>query len=181
MTTSRRAFLAGLGATAAAFALAGCGRTATEADAADAATRFDPKHPPTAPELDDDTPKYVEEARAFLVVVPAALHARAQALLPPEVQQGLEHGLLALSDVCPHDRIQLSRCRTSRWFECPACGSMFDGLGDKKGGPSPAGMTLHPVTVDDGDNVIIASRERIVGLPIGTLLVDQPAAGPHCV
>jgi Rieske Fe-S protein len=173
----RRQFL--LGAVAAAAAVAGaCGRTRelplTKASIGHVA-------PPAAPpDLDTNEPEYVEAARAFLVTVPPAVVARARALLPPETRIGLDHGLLALSERCPSDGLQLKHCPTSAWFECPGCGSQFDALGDKTGGPAPQGMSLHGISVE-GDVVSIVAKPRLDGLPFDVRLVDHPAAGPHCV
>jgi hypothetical protein len=172
----RRRFLLAVGGTAAAFVLTGCG---SSADPAPAAESVDPEQAPAAPELASHVPKYVRDARAYLVTVPPALVHRAMALVPEEARDGLNQRLLALSDVCPRDRIQLQRCSSSGFFECPACGSFFDALGDKSSGPAPAGMWFHRVIVENGEVSIVGSP-RYAGLPVGTRLVQQAAAGPHC-
>ncbi|HVM09727.1 MAG TPA: hypothetical protein VM345_14765 [Acidimicrobiales bacterium] len=125
------------------------------------------------------TPRYVDGVRAWIVKIPEVAMERAQALLPADVQRGAADGLLALSDVCPADKIQLKYCRSSGWFECPGCGSRFDGLGHKTGGPAPRGLTFHPVQVDGGD-VVVSPRPLIDGLPIDRRIVEHRAQGTHC-
>jgi hypothetical protein len=182
---NRRRFLALLGGAAGALAVGGChdggGGDSVAAAAPDPDLVNPDVDPPAAPELDGQTPRFVEEARAYLVAVPAALRPRARALLAPVVRAGLERGLLALSDVCPSDQIQLRWCASAAWFECPACGSQFDALGDKMGGPATAGMSVLRVTVGDDDEVAVEPRPLHPGLAAGVRLVDQPAAGPHCI
>ena len=102
-------------------------------------------------------------------------------MLPSPLRVGLEHGLLALSDVCPKDRIQLRFCESSAWFECPACGSMFNGLGDWTAGPAPAGMFLQRVTIDEDEVVSVDRRPLHPGVAHGSALVQHRAAGPHCI
>jgi hypothetical protein len=174
----RRGFLLGaLGSLTLTFV--GCGTG--DGDAADAIDEARLPAPPAPAELATREPVFVEDARAFLVEVPTALLARARALLPPETRDGLDHrGLLALSDVCPKEQLQLRHCPSSRWFFCPGCGSVFDALGDQTGGPAPRGMSFFRVRVDADDEVSIDRHPTIDGLRIGLRIVDQPAAGPHC-
>jgi hypothetical protein len=177
---SRRAFLGGAVATM--FVGVACGSSEDGAPSFDAeAAREARLDPPAAPELADHTPRFVEEARAYLVVVPAAVRPRARLLLPPETRTGLEHGLLALSDACPKDQLQLRFCESSTWFECPGCGSQFDGLGDRKAGPAPTGMWFHRVTVGDDDEVAVDAKPRIRGLGPDVALVQHRPAGTFCV
>src|SRR5687767_6538647 len=59
------------------------------------------------------------------------------------------------------------------------CGPQFDGLGDRKAGPAPAGMSLHRITVDDDDLVSVDAKPRLAGLPSGSQLVRHEAPGSH--
>ena len=126
------------------------------------------------------TPRYVEDARAWIVAVPDEVRERAVALLPADVHAGVREGMLALSEVCPSDKLKLVHCESSSWFECPGCGSKFSGLGDKVGGPAPAGMSLRPLHVDAAGEVVISPTKPVDGLRSGTSLVRQKATGPHC-
>lgn len=124
-------------------------------------------------------PRYVEEARAWVTPLPAVAVARAKALLPDDVQKSIDAGFLALADACPFDKLQLVFCKSAGWFECPGCGSRYDGLGAAKGGPTSAGMTMLPVSLDDGE-VVVHPRPRVTGVGSGTFLVVHRPTGPHC-
>ena len=178
---TRRAFLAGAASTVA-LLLSGCGRGDTAASATPT-TAFRPERAPTVPGLSEMEPRFVEDARAYLVGVPPVLRERARALLPPEVHRGVDAGLLALSDVCPSDQLQLRFCETSRWFACPGCGSMFDILGAWRAGPAPRGMTMFGLAItDDADReVSVVRHPKVPGLPNGTRLAAHEPAGPFCL
>ena len=169
---SRRGFLTGL----AAFGLAGCGRGSTRTEHIDL-SRLDP---PIDYVLGGDRPKYVEKARAWLVPIPKAALSRAEALLPFSLHDGIRAGLLAVSDICPNDKVQLVFCPTSLWFECPGCGSKFNAFGDFKAGPAPAGMSLVPLDIGRDGTVAASTRAPLSGLARGVHLINQDAAGPHC-
>ena len=167
----RRTFVLGVGAL---FAGAACGRgVAARQQAVDL---------PAAATVDlyrGGEPRYVEDARAWVTPVPAVAAARAKALLPDDMQKSLASGFLALSEACPFDKLRLVFCKTAGWFECPGCGSRYDGLGSATGGPTAAGMTMLPVSLDDGE-VIVHPRPRVTGLAKGTYLVQHRPTGPHC-
>jgi hypothetical protein len=162
--------------------LSGCGRGSSSSATTPPVT-FDPEDAPTVPDLGEMTPEHVEDARTFLVAVPPALRARARGLLPPEVHEGVDSGLLGLSDVCPSDQIQLRFCETSRWFNCPACGSMFDILGGYRAGPASRGMTMFGLSIGDPPdrNVSIRRHPELAGLARDAHLAAQEPSGPFCL
>lgn len=127
-----------------------------------------------------DQPLYVAEAKAWLVALDddeaAALAEVADVALRP----GLELGLLALYEKCPHLGCRVPYCSSSEWFECACHGAHFTRLGEHRAGPGPRGLDALPIVVD-GEIVRIGQTERVAGPPVGTELIDQPAAGPHCV
>ena len=173
-----------LGTAASAVALlAGCGRDSASSAASTPPVTFDPERAPALPELASMEPEYVEDARTFLVAIPPALRARARALLPPEVHEGLEAGLLGLSDVCPTDQIQLRFCQTSRWYDCPACGSKFDTIGGYRAGPAPRGMTMFGLSIGDEPDrdVSIRRHPELPGLARTARLAEVERAGPFCL
>jgi len=127
----------------------------------------------------DGGPLYIASARCFIAAIPGPLVNAAEAAYDPAVHLGVAAGVVAFSQSCPYDLIQLPYCRTSAWFECPACGSHFSMFGEKKGGPAPRGMTLVPMAPSD-NGIVIDTTRTVSGLAIGIDFSHQQAAGPHC-
>ena len=53
---------------------------------------------------------------------------------------GMQNGIVALYQKCPHLGCRVPQCVSSQWFECPCHGSQYNRVGEKKGGPAPRGM-----------------------------------------
>ncbi len=125
-------------------------------------------------------PTYAPAARSWLVALTEqeaqALAATADESLLP----GLEHGVLALAEKCPHLGCRVPFCDSSEWFECMCHGSMYTRVGEHREGPGPRGLDAHPVVVVDGV-VSIDVRNVVRGAPPGTVVVEQAPSGPHCV
>jgi cytochrome b6-f complex iron-sulfur subunit len=94
---------------------------------------------------------------------------------------GMEEGLVALYQKCPHLGCRVPSCVSSQWFECPCHGSQYNRVGEKKGGPAPRGMDRFVLTVSATSDVIIDTGTVIPGPPIGTNTTGQEAEGPHCI
>jgi cytochrome b6-f complex iron-sulfur subunit len=97
------------------------------------------------------------------------------------VLTGMESGLVALYQKCPHLGCRVPSCVSSQWFECPCHGSQYNRVGEKKGGPAPRGMDHFVLTVSNTSDVIIDTGTVIPGPPIGTNTTGQEAEGPHCI
>lgn len=125
---------------------------------------------------------YNSTARSYLTAYPSDAVPKAKgvaaykALIP-----GMEAGLVALWQKCPHLGCRVPQCESSQWFECPCHGSQYNRVGEKKGGPAPRGMDHFLVTVSSGGAVTIDTANPIQGAPIGTNTTGQEAEGPHCV
>ena len=125
---------------------------------------------------------YNATARTWLTEFPTEALPKARAvgeytrLLP-----GMERGLVASYQKCPHLGCRVPECKTSQWFECPCHGSQYNRVGEKKGGPAPRGLDHFVVTVADSGDVVIDTGEVIAGPPIGTNTTGQEAEGPHCI
>ncbi len=127
---------------------------------------------------------YKAEGRMWITEYPSSALPKARiayaglACLP-----GMEEGIVALYQKCPHLGCRVPDCKTSQWFECPCHGSQYNRVGEKKGGPAPRGMDRFPVAVGpDGSVVVDTAGAKIVqGPPIGTNTTGQEAEGPHCV
>ncbi len=96
------------------------------------------------------------------------------------VLEGYDQGIVALYQKCVHLGCRVPWCKTSQWFECPCHGSQYNRVGEKKGGPAPRGLDRFPVEVQGGQ-VVVDTKQRIEGPPIGTNTTGQEAEGPHCV
>ena len=123
---------------------------------------------------------YSAEGRMWLTAYPASAIDKAKKVYPPTVLGGMEAGVLALYQKCPHLGCRVPSCATSQWFECPCHGSQYNQAGEKKGGPAPRGMDRFAMEVTAG--VLTVNTGQIIqGPPIGTNTTGQEAEGPHCV
>ena len=126
-------------------------------------------------------PKYVAEARTYMVPYPKIALEKAKKVYSGAVLDGMNVGLVALYQKCVHLGCRVPWCSTSQWFECPCHGSQYNRVGEKKGGPAPRGLDRFPITVGDGGLITVDSSARVDGPPIGTNTSGQEAEGPHCV
>jgi cytochrome b6-f complex iron-sulfur subunit len=125
-------------------------------------------------------PKYVAEGRTYLVHYPKEAVTKARDVYAGAVLEGMEAGVVALYQKCPHLGCRVPWCGTSQWFECPCHGSQYNRVGEKKGGPAPRGMDRFAVNVSGGI-VTVDTAARTEGPPIGVNTTGQEAEGPHCV
>ena len=125
---------------------------------------------------------YFPEARSWITEYPKESLSKGKDAYGHQgpVYSGLESGLIALYQKCPHLGCRVPECKSSQWFECPCHGSQFNRVGEKKGGPAARGMDRFGVSVTNG-NVVIDTGTVFGGPPIGTNTTGQEAEGPHCV
>ena len=94
---------------------------------------------------------------------------------------GLDGGVIALYQKCPHLGCRVPECVTSQWFECPCHGSQYNRVGEKRGGPAPRGMDRFAVSVSADGVLTVDTGTVIQGPPIGTNTTGQEAEGPNCI
>jgi len=125
---------------------------------------------------------YTPQARAWITEYPREGVAKARVAYDSQapVLAGMESGIVALYQKCPHLGCRVPECASSQWFECPCHGSQFNRVGEKKGGPAPRGMDRFGVSVANGI-VVVDTGSVFGGPPIGTNTTGQEAEGPHCV
>jgi cytochrome b6-f complex iron-sulfur subunit len=125
---------------------------------------------------------YVPEARSWVTEYPkeALAKAKVQYGAQAPVYAGMEAGIVALYQKCPHLGCRVPTCSTSQWFECPCHGSQYNRVGEKKGGPAPRGMDRFGIAVNNGV-VVIDTGTVFAGPAIGSNTTGQEAEGPHCV
>lgn len=126
-------------------------------------------------------PFYVPAARTYLLPFPTAAVGKAKkvpqyALLIP----GMQQGIIASYQKCPHLGCKVPWCPSSQWFECPCHGSKYNRVGEKTGGPAPRGMDHFMLDISTG-KITIDTSTPIEGAPIGTDTTGQGAEGPPCV
>ncbi|HEX2063718.1 MAG TPA: Rieske 2Fe-2S domain-containing protein [Acidimicrobiales bacterium] len=124
-------------------------------------------------------PMYVPQARSWLSIYPKEAVAQAKDVYTGAVLAGMQEGIVALYQKCPHLGCRVPWCLASQWFECPCHGSQYNRVGEKKGGPAPRGMDRFGVEVKGG-TVTIDTTTVVQGPPIGTDTTGQEAEGPHC-
>jgi cytochrome b6-f complex iron-sulfur subunit len=129
---------------------------------------------------DTREPFYVPEGRFYVNPYPADAVEAAAKVYGPSVLGGMEAGVVALYQKCPHLGCRVPWCITSQWFECPCHGSQYNRVGEKKGGPAPRGMDQFPISVEGGQ-ISVDTGTIADGPPIGTNTTGQEAEGPHCV
>lgn len=125
---------------------------------------------------------YLSEARAWVTEYPADALAKGKQAYGAQgpVLVGMEAGIVALYQKCPHLGCRVPECKSSQWFECPCHGSQYSRVGEKKGGPAPRGMDRFGVAISNG-NLVIDTGAIFAGPPIGTNTTGQEAEGPHCI
>jgi cytochrome b6-f complex iron-sulfur subunit len=125
-------------------------------------------------------PFYVPAARTWLQHYPARALPKAKEVYKPVIYTGMQRGVVALYQRCPHLGCRVPWCQSSQWFECPCHGSKYNAVGEKKAGPAPRGMDRFAIEFN-GDDITINSEVVILGPPIGTNTTGQQAEGPLCV
>ncbi len=123
---------------------------------------------------------YVPEGRMWVVKYPTSALDKAKKVYKQPELNGMEAGVLALYQKCPHLGCRVPSCPTSQWFECPCHGSQYNNVGEKKGGPAPRGMDRFAMTVEGGA-LFVDTGNVLQGPPIGVNTTGQEAEGPHCV
>jgi len=125
---------------------------------------------------------YASNARSYVTVYPAEALPKARGVAEySPIIGGMEAGVVALYQKCPHLGCRVPECKSSQWFECPCHGSQYNRSGEKKAGPAPRGMDHFAVTVGSTGDVIIDTSTVFVGAAIGTNTTGQEAEGPHCI
>jgi len=126
-------------------------------------------------------PVYIPEARSYLNPYPAVNvgNAKKSGAYADPILAGMELGLVAIYQKCPHLGCRVPWCQSSQWFECPCHGSQYNRVGEKKGGPAPRGMDRFALTIANSQ-VVIDTKTVFLGPPIGTNTTGQEAEGPHC-
>lgn len=125
---------------------------------------------------------YMPEARAWVTEYPKEAISKAEVAYGKQdsVLVGMNAGVVALYQKCPHLGCRVPHCPSSQWFECPCHGSQYNRVGEKKGGPAPRGMDHFGVSINNGI-MVIDTGAIFGGPPIGTNTTGQEAEGPHCV
>ena len=125
---------------------------------------------------------YLSEARAWVTEYPKDALGKGQAVYSGQapVFSGMQAGIVALYQKCPHLGCRVPECKSSQWFECPCHGSQYNRVGEKKGGPAPRGMDRFGVAITNGV-LTIDTGAVFAGPSIGINTTGQEAEGPHCV
>ena len=125
---------------------------------------------------------YLAEARAWVTEYPKDALGKGQAVYAGQapVYSGMQAGIVALYQKCPHLGCRVPECKSSQWFECPCHGSQYNRVGEKKGGPAPRGMDRFGVAITNGV-LTIDTGAVFAGPSIGINTTGQEAEGPHCV
>jgi cytochrome b6-f complex iron-sulfur subunit len=125
---------------------------------------------------------YASNARSYVTVYPSESLPKAKGVKEYKaLLGGMEDGVIAMYQKCPHLGCRVPQCPSSQWFECPCHGSQYNRVGEKKGGPAPRGMDHFAVTVSASGDVVIDTSTVFTGAPIGTNTTGQEAEGPHCI
>lgn len=127
-------------------------------------------------------PFYNAAARTYVVQYPTDALGNAEGAYAeqPPVLEGMQEGLVALFQRCPHLGCRVPWCGTSQWFECPCHGSKYNRVGEWRDGPAPRGMDRFGVVVE-GDSIMVDTSVEWAGPPKGTNTTGQSPEGSPCV
>ncbi len=124
---------------------------------------------------------YVPEGRMWVTEYPKDSIEKARVTYSSSELEGMEAGLLALYQKCPHLGCRVPNCLSSQWFECPCHGSQYNRVGEKRGGPAPRGLDRFAMSVNNRNEFIVDTGTIIQGPPIGINTTGQEAEGPNCI
>jgi cytochrome b6-f complex iron-sulfur subunit len=124
---------------------------------------------------------YAPAARTWITEYPSDALPKAAAVYDENILAGMEQGIVALYQKCPHLGCRVPSCASSQWFECPCHGSQYNRVGEKKAGPAPRGMDRFPITIAPNGDVVVSTGTVVTGPAIGTNTTGQEAEGPHCI
>jgi cytochrome b6-f complex iron-sulfur subunit len=123
---------------------------------------------------------YKPEGRMWITEYPIGSIEKARNVYSDAELAGMEQGVVALYQKCPHLGCRVPSCGTSQWFECPCHGSQYNRVGEKRGGPAPRGMDRFAMSVEE-DVLTVDTGVVIQGPAIGVNTTGQEAEGPHCI
>jgi cytochrome b6-f complex iron-sulfur subunit len=123
---------------------------------------------------------YYPEGRMWVTAFPSSALDKARTVYSEAELAGMEAGVIAIYQKCPHLGCRVPACLTSQWFECGCHGSQYNAAGEYKSGPAPRGMDRFAMSVTGG-NLTVDTGIIIQGPPKGTNTTGQEAEGPHCV
>jgi len=124
---------------------------------------------------------YRPDGRMWLTEYPLGAIERARAVYSGPELAGMEAGIIAIFQKCPHLGCRVPECLTSQWFECPCHGSQYNRVGEKRGGPAPRGMDRFAMEVSADGVLTVDTGNVIQGPAIGTNTTGQEAEGPNCI
>jgi cytochrome b6-f complex iron-sulfur subunit len=124
---------------------------------------------------------YSSEAKSWITAYPSDALAAAELVYDPVLLPGMQAGIIASFQKCPHLGCRVPECLSSQWFECGCHGSQYNRVGEHKGGPAPRGMDHFPVDISPAGDVTVDTGTLIQGAPLGTNTTGQEAEGPNCV
>ncbi|MEL7209256.1 MAG: Rieske 2Fe-2S domain-containing protein, partial [Actinomycetota bacterium] len=123
---------------------------------------------------------YFAAGKMWITEYPADALEKARSVYSPSELAGMEAGLVALFQTCPHLGCRVPECATSQWFECPCHGSRYNRVGERRGGPAPRGMDRFAMSVEGGA-FTVDTGNIIDGPPIGVNTTNQQPEGPSCL
>jgi cytochrome b6-f complex iron-sulfur subunit len=132
---------------------------------------------------------YKAEGRMWLTEYPNGALDKARVVYSPAelegmeagVTLGLDAGIVALYQKCPHLGCRVPECVTSQWFECPCHGSQYNQAGEKRFGPAPRGMDRFATSLGSSGELTVDTGTIVPGPPIGINTTGQEAEGPNCI
>ena len=124
---------------------------------------------------------YRPDGRMWITEYPAGAIEKARGVYSGPELAGMEAGVIALFQKCPHLGCRVPECLTSQWFECPCHGSKYNRVGEKRGGPAPRGMDRFAMSVSPDGVLSVDTGNVIQGPAIGVNTTGQEAEGPNCI
>ena len=124
---------------------------------------------------------YKPEGRMWITEFPAgALEKAAVVYSGTPAWPGIQAGVKAIYQKCPHLGCRVPECGSSQYFECPCHGSFYNQVGEKRGGPAPRGMDFFAMSTEGG--VLKVDTGQIIGgTDIGVNTTGQEREGPSCL